>query len=392
MKNIFLALFVFLISGSIVAQSVERVHQRTEANKGQRALADGDYMLHQYFNKLFSKTTPGCSFSVEKDGITIFSRAYGASRLLANKESKSQPLLNTPNRRMRVASVSKPILAMATLILRDRLLQETGQDLLELNLGEIYPSKLKNSLLARITVRQILHHTSGLKREPASIPTSESDFPSLMAKSPGSWISQNQPGSKYSYSNVGYMLLGDIIRQKSGMDWKEFVRRNIFVPLQMKNSSFEDPVPLIEKGAVAQGYEASEDSFTPQSIDISRRNLLGSGGLISTTQDLSKLTSIVRSRELLSESSWKALLKPNRASMRANDPYGLGWNVSTNNQNLILEHSGAGYGSSTLIKVIDNQKPDCKMGISILCNFEEDTLENFTVDSAATRIQKVFCP
>lgn len=335
-----------------------------------------------YLETFLTKETPGCVAHVSLRGKTAFSEGFGVASF---SPSDTPEKWISQNQRFRVASVTKPIIATAVLILRDRKLPSL--DILNLTLADFYPVELKGTPFAAMTLRQLLDHTSGLTREPAEIVLSAADLPKAMAVAPEKWLNGSAPGTRFDYSNLGYMILADVIEKLSGARLQDFMNDAIFLPLGMRSSLFTDPVPLHQSGELAKGYGSGAGKFVYQKIDTIRRRLLGSGGLLTTAEDLSRFTRAVEEKTLLSSDSWREAFTPSQPSVIAHEPYGLGWTLPSSSTK---EHMGGGFGAYTLVQI----KPvgACGFTTIILCNFNSGTLSGFTIKTVAQKMESLFCP
>ena len=160
---------------------------------------------------------PGFSFAIAREGQVVRREAHG----LANLEEKE--VLDVSHR-FRVASVSKPITAVAIF----GLIERGKLDLENLVFGG-------EGVLGRdgpegITVRHLLTHTSGAWKNDATDPMFKEidlDHGELIAWTLGKLPPRHSPGKRYAYSNFGYCLLGRVIEKVSGKGYEEFVRENV---------------------------------------------------------------------------------------------------------------------------------------------------------------------
>jgi D-alanyl-D-alanine carboxypeptidase len=190
---------------------------------------------------------PGLALVVVRDGETVKSRAYG----LANFE------LNTPastDTVFEIASITKPFAAQAVL-----LLVEDGK----LSLEDRIPQFLKDppTSWSMITIRQLLNHTSGLDRDPFPLTRELTgrDFTSLEIIEKGSKLPLLfGPGIRFSYSNIGYFLLGKIIERASGRQYAEFLEARVFKPLGLVSSRVNDRSAIIPHRAAGYDTDAQE--------------------------------------------------------------------------------------------------------------------------------------
>jgi N-acyl-D-amino-acid deacylase len=180
----------------------------------------------------FMKThdATGASVAVARQGRLVHARGYGQ----ASKQPDDKVL---PNSLFRIASVSKPITAVATL----RLCQEQKLSL-DARLTDVLGISAKDERFSAITVEHLLQHSAGFDRDAsfdpmfrdeqiaetqmASLPTSKQMIVDYMLDRPLDF----DPGSRYAYSNFGYLLLGLIIEKASGRPYDDYVRTALMKP------------------------------------------------------------------------------------------------------------------------------------------------------------------
>jgi len=233
----------------------------------------------------------------------------------------------------RLASFSKQFTAMAIM-----LLVHDGKLRYDETLTEVFadfPTYGKS-----ITVRNLLNHTSGLP-----------DYEDLMdaaEKAKGRlWSAEKQiqddevlellkkeksgkfvPGTSWSYSNSGYVLLGLIVAKLSGHSYGEFLHTRIFAPLKM------DQTIVFQKGKNEVSNRAfghsKEGSILKETDQSSTSATLGDGGIYSNLEDLAKWDDALRNHTLLSEKEFKPALIPVKLN-DATDPH---WPLEANDDNL----------------------------------------------------------
>ncbi len=211
------------------------------------------------------------SVLIAQDGVVFLNEGYG----LANRE---QEIPNTPGTRFHLCSLSKQFTAMAILIL-----QSQGK----LNVQDPICDYIVDCPAAwqDITIHQLLTHTSGLSPElydivddAASDPEAPTD-PAYYIEIAGEFPLETRPGEQYAYNNHGYNLLAHIIEQASGQSYADFIKDNIFTPLNMRDSGYDDS---LSGGAV--GYRFSYDTTGAKYDQWPISN--GEGNLYSTTGNL----------------------------------------------------------------------------------------------------------
>lgn len=231
--------------------------------------------VDQVFARFDSSSSPGCAVGIYRDGQSVYARAYGMANL-----DHDVPL--TPGSVFHVASVSKQFTAAAIVLLaiegKLSLDDEVRKHLPELpDFGH------------RITLRHLVHHTSGLRDQWALLGLAgwrysrdlitDEDVVEMMARQQDLNF---PPGERHLYCNTGYTLLGQIVKRVSGESLREFTTRRIFGPLGMKNTHFRDDHAEIVKNQ-AYGYVPAGKSFR---LSMTNFDTVGATSLLTTVEDL----------------------------------------------------------------------------------------------------------
>ena len=169
---------------------------------------------------------PGCVVAIGRRGKLAWLKAYGHRQL----EPQRVPM--TVDTVFDLASLTKPI-ATATSVM---LLAEQGRLRLERSAAEYLPA-FGTQGKDKITIRQLLTHQGGLipdnpLRDYADGP--EQAWQHIFALKPST-----PPGTKFTYSDVGFLVLGEVVRQVSGQDVQGFSRQHIFAPLGLTETGFQ---------------------------------------------------------------------------------------------------------------------------------------------------------
>ena len=323
------------------------------------------------FAPLVQPGSPGLAVWVRKDGKTILRRGYGVRDLRTKAPIDARA-------DFRLASFTKQFTAMAVM-----LLVHDGRLHYDDRLTRIFPDFPEYG--RAITIRNLLTHTSGLP-----------DYEDLMDGGP--WTSDRQiqdaevltllkqrgtpkfaPGTSWSYSNSGYVVLGLIVAKVSGMPFDEFMRGRIFEPLHMDHTL----VHISGKNSVpdrAFGHTPQRDGFI-ETDQSSTSATLGDGGIYSNLEDLARWDQALDNHTLLSQAEmrpaliaarlmdgseprWPAL--PGNAGPDAGKPvaYGFGWFLDSYAGRPRMWHSGSTRGFSTVIDRFTAEK----LAIIVLCN------------------------
>src|SRR5215213_11947286 len=188
---------------------------------------------------------------VTENGKVIYKGAFG----MANME---WAIPNAPDTKFRLGSITKQFTAMLTLQL-----VEQGKLKLDGKISDYLPDYRKD-VGDKVTIHHLLTHTSGIPsytnapgffENVSRNPYKVADF----VKKYASGDFEFEPGSKFSYNNSGYFLLGAIIEQVTGKPYARVLQERILDPLQMKDTGYDDDAPLIKKRAA--GYQKTPDGY-----------------------------------------------------------------------------------------------------------------------------------
>ncbi|MCX7907843.1 MAG: beta-lactamase family protein [Bacteroidetes bacterium] len=220
--------------------------------------------------------SPGLGLAIVWEGRIRYWRGFG----MADLEHRV-PI--TDSTRFVLASVSKQFTAFAV-----HLLAAEGRLDLDGDVRQYIPELAH--LKARITVRHLLHHTSGL-RESLDLarlagwrPEDVLTMSDVLRLAYGQRELNFEPGTAYAYCNLGYVLLAELVRRVSGQSLGVFARKRIFEPLDMRDTFFHEDYRMITPNR-AQSYARTQDGWVKVHYPY---GTVGSGGLVSTLRDLAK--------------------------------------------------------------------------------------------------------
>jgi len=170
-----------------------------------------------------------------------------------------------------------------------------------------------------------------------------------------------EPGSSYSYSNTGYILLGRVVEKVSGQSFAAFLKNRILQPLGLTNTLFE---PLPGTPDVAQGYTSFALS-PPEAIAPEGAGWIGAaGGIYSTPTDLARWNLALVGGKALTPESFAVMTKTRALSSGKVSDYGCGLSMRFQNGRLVLSHNGAVAGFNAWNATI----PTTRSGLIMLCN------------------------
>jgi CubicO group peptidase (beta-lactamase class C family) len=299
-------------------------------------------------------------------------------KLLLNKgygfKSIKDSVMNTPETIFQIGSLTKQFTAAAILKL-----QEDGKLKVQDKVSKYFPGYPKGD---SITIEHLLTHTSGIynyTNDPAFMltkavkPITRDSMLALFKDKPLKF----SPGTKWSYSNSGYMLLGYIIEKASKKSYERYIRETIFKPLKMKSSGFDFAHSNNPNKATGYDIIAGADSKEAGLVDSSVS--YAAGAIYSTTADLYQWHKGLLSDKLLQKSSLEKALTPYK------NKYGYGWFVDTLNGKKVASHGGGIFGFNTYIVRV----PQDDIAIVLLNNISNSHLKKIADEALAILYDKL---
>ena len=320
------------------------------------ASAQTDSLYIQKIDSLFIEWSqpnhPGGAVGVMRDGNIIFSRAYGLASL-------EYLVPNTPGTIFNTGSVSKQFTAMG--IVR---LEEQGSLSFDDEIHKFLPELPDFGV--PITIRHLLHHTSGLRSLHALFALAGWRDDDSRSNEDLNRIILNQkdlnftPGSEYLYCNTGYMLMVNIIEGITGENFKDWMKKQIFDPLGMKQTYVEDQYSRVVANNATSYYRRGDFERA-----VEYWGYIGSGNMHSTTGDLLKWLSNFETPLKGWESSFKKMQILDPFNNGTPNNYAFGVVVDKHLGERRIQHGGAIGGFRAFVAAY----PDKKLNIAILTNF-----------------------
>lgn len=329
----------------------------------QTSPASVDKKLDELLSAVTSPDAPGLAALVRQNGKTVFERGYGVGDLRSGVRLDART-------NFRLASFTKQFTAMAIM-----LLVHDGKLRYDESLTEVFPDFPDYG--KTITVRNLLNHVSGLPDYEELMEAAEKASGSMW--SPEKQIQDEEvlklletdqsgkfaPGTSWSYSNSGYVVLGLVVAKTSGKAYGEFLHERIFAPLKM-NHTIVYQKGKNEVANRAFGHSKENDLFK-ETDQSSTSATLGDGGIYSNLEDLAKWDDALRNHTLLSEKEMRPALtpvklndgsephwptQPNGDNLHPGKPvsYGFGWFLDPYNDHARMWHTGSTMGFRTVIE------------------------------------------
>lgn len=336
-RSVVLALAALLASGAAGAQEAPR-----------------DARVDSLFSQWDRPDSPGCALGVLRDHSLVYARGYGTANL-----ETGEPI--TPKTVFYLASVSKQFTAAsaALLTLEGALSLDDDARRYIPELPDYGPT---------ITVRDLIHHTSGLRdyltlMSLADMSLEEPHTPSEILDLIARQEALNfNPGERYLYSNTGYFLIPLIVERVSGRSFREFTAERIFNKLGMRNTHFHDDYRHRVPGR-ALSYRRDDDGAIELSF-LPKFDQVGSGGVLSNVEDLALWDENYYSREVGGTGLFE--LQHVRGVLASGDTidYALGLSLGTYKGLETVSHGGSMMGFRTHLL----RFPEERFTVICLCN------------------------
>ena len=304
---------------------------------------------------------------IGRAGKIVFQKAYG----LADRDKR---IASTVNTRFRIGSMNKMFTATA-------ILQLAGDGKLDLAapVGKYLPDYPNKDVATKVTIRQLLTHTGGTgdiftpEYEQHRLETRElADYIKLF----GARAPEFDPGSKWAYSNYGFVLLGVVVQRVSGMSYYDYVRSHIFLPAGMHDTDSLPESESVPNRSV--GYMRKNGTWV-SNVDTLPWRASSAGGGYSTVGDLFRFAEALSNGKLLKPELFSEMTSKQASApqMPPSDGYGFGMMVSEEPQGKRFGHGGGAPGMNGELRVY----PRTNTVVVVLANLDPP---------AATRLADLF--
>ena len=285
---------------------------------------------------------PGLSLLVAREGKIVRAQGYGLANVELQVPVKPETIFQS-------GSLGKQFTATAVMML-----VEEGR----IKLDDPITAYFKDAPVAwrRVTIRELLSHTAGFTDYPKDFnfrkDYTEVDLLKIVEGIPLAFT----PGTKWSYSNLGYLTLGIIIHQVTGKFYGDFLRERIFQPLGMNTTRIISEADIVPNRAA--GYRLVKGELKNQQWVSPSLNTTADGSLYFSILDLAKWDAALHTEKLLRRSTleqmWTVGKLTNGQPNSGN--YGFGWSIETKNGHRVVGHDGSWQGFEAHIsRYVDDQ-------------------------------------
>jgi CubicO group peptidase (beta-lactamase class C family) len=325
------------------------VAMRAAAREAQPSLDEVDRYVQA---EMARQRIPGLSLAVVKDGRVVKARGYGLANVELDVPATERTIYQS-------GSVGKQFTAAVIL-----LLVEDGKLGLDDRLTRFFPDAPAS--WRDITIRHLLTHTSGIRNYTDEALDRRRDYTddelvALAAKAPLDFA----PGTRWSYSNTGYVLLGIIVKKVTGVFYGDVLAARVFRPLGMTTARVISEADIVKNRAA--GYRLVAGELKNQEWVSPSLNTTADGSLYVSVLDLVQWDAALAGTGFLSETSRRAWWTPVRLASGGSYPYGMGWEVDVLRGHRLVGHGGSWQGFKTQIL----RFPDDRLTVIVLANLAE---------------------
>lgn len=298
-------------------------------------------------------STPGCALAIIREGAIIDARGYGRASL-----EHHSPI--TPATIFHVASVSKQFTAFAI-----ALLAHEGALALDGDIRRTLPEL--PDFGAPITLRHLIHHTSGLRDQWELLQLAGWRWDDLMTTADILDLVCRQralnfaPGAEFAYCNTGYTLMAEIVSRVSGMSFRAFCAGRIFDPLGMRATHFHDDHTEVVPGRAHSYYPGDGGVWHHAVLNYAT---VGATSLFTTVEDLARWDRNFETGEVGGPAVLAQMLEPGRLNDGTVLPYAFGIVARERNGRRVIEHAGGDAGFRAHVA----RFPDQRLSVIVLGN------------------------
>ncbi len=350
-----LRLFAVALVVSPILIKQPQLQSTTPAGQAATSATELSRKVDDLFKQWHSPDSPGAAVLVVRDGRIEHAKGYG----MANLEH-GVPI--RPDTVFDIASVSKQFAAMAI-----ALLEADGKLSLDDDVKRHLPEL--PDFAHRITIRHLVHHTSGIRDWPGTMSIGGWSYEDVMSFSQILRMAFHQrelnfkPGDAYAYSNTGYNLLAEIVARTSGKSFRQFCDERIFQPLRMTRTHFHDDHAEVVVNR-AESYRPPVDGRNRHAV--SNLTALGSSSLFTTIEDLAKwIDNFHSAKPVVGNAALIARLhERGRLNSGEQIAYAFGQSIGEFRGLRVVNHTGGWAGYRSVLE----RFPDERLGVVILAN------------------------
>ncbi len=304
----------------------------------QHATASDDYLLAKIDTAVQSEMTsqkiPGVAVAVVKNGRLLLAKGYGEANVEHHVPVKTETIFQS-------GSTGKQLTAVAVM-----LQVEDGKLALDDPITTFFPDA--PAAWKAITVRHLLTHTSGIPDyEDGKLDFHKDYSDETLVQAAYGLTLEFPPGTRWNYSNNGYVLLGIIVQKVSGAFYGDVLAERVFKPLGMTTARVISDANIVPNRA--DGYQLVNGELKHQDWVAPTLNRTADGSLHMTLLDYVAWEHGLREGKILSAQSWRSVFTPVTLASGKTYPYGFGWRIDNTARHPRVHHGGAWQGFKAYI-------------------------------------------
>jgi serine beta-lactamase-like protein LACTB len=355
-----LAIVLCGVNGLLAVQSpAQQAATKQESAAKPREISAGRYAeakenADRQAKEWLARGIPGITMAVAVDGKIVYSEGYGLADL-------EQRVPVWPTTKFRIASISKPLTAVALMQL-----VETGKVDLDAPIQKYVPSFPDKGAL--ITTRMVAGHLAGIRHYKDKEFEISKHYDSVTE---GLKIFEDDPlvappGTKFSYSSYGFNLVSAVIEAASGENFLAYMQNHVFTPLGMPHTTADQNKQIVEERA--RFYELAKAGNAENTPYVDNSYKWAGGGFLSTAEDLVRFGSALLRPRFLKQESLKQLFTSQKTKAGEETGYGIGWGVGkTSDGKIFYAHSGGAVGGTSQLIVY----PESGVVIAMINNLSD---------------------
>lgn len=308
---------------------------------------------------------PGLALLVARDGKIVRASGYGFSNLELQVPVKPETIFQS-------GSMGKQFTATAVMML-----VEEGKVSLDDPLTRYFPDA--PAAWNQVTVRNLLSHTAGFGDYPDQFDFRRDYTEDQLLKMVEAIPLAYPPGTKYAYSNLGFLTLGVLIHRVSGQFYGDFLQQRVFQPLGMNSTRIISEADIVPNRAA--GYRWVNGGWKNQEWVSPTLNTTADGALYFSVLDLARWDAALYTEKLLKRSSLEQMwtVTKYKDGTPNSGRYGFGWFIHSVNGHRVIEHAGQWQGFNTNI----SRYVDDKLTVVVLTNLDHCEPDQITHGVAA---------
>ncbi|MDM7921011.1 MAG: serine hydrolase [Pyrinomonadaceae bacterium] len=327
---------------------------------------------------------PGAAIVVVAGDRIVYERGFG----LANREAGTKANEDTL---FYIASSTKSFTALAAALLDREGKIKLNDPILNYASG----LTLKNEILEKVTIRDLLIHTSGLRNSALGFRmafSGESEPKEMANVFAAATTFDESAYGKYAYTNLGYNIYAVLLQNHLKMRWQDLLQREVFDPLRLRNTTAYISRAKAKKWTVASPYiiDLETGKSTPSRLPKTDATMQSAGGMFASVSDLGRwlLVNIndgrLNGKQVFPEEVLKAVHTGYTANEREMPPfsgageYGLGWQIGKYKGRKVIYHHGGFPGYRSHVSYL----PESKIGVAVMVN--DDAAGGQAADLLAT--------